>query len=61
MAVPFFHVFQYTKKIYLTNVLKDFIGDTRLDLDLSDFKLISKTGNLINNGIKFNFEVYKRI
>ena len=53
--------FQYTKKIYLTNVLKDFIGDTRLDLDLSDFKLISKTGNLINNGVKFNFEVYKRI
>ena len=48
--IKFHQVIRLERRI---NVLKDFIGDTRLDLDLdsSDFKLISKTGNLINNGV----------
>lgn len=45
----------YCNKIYLTRVLKHYIGDTRLDLNLDEFDETESSEILEENGIKFKF------
>ena len=48
--------FPYADKLYITHIKKVFEGDTYLDLDLSDFKLIKSDDNE-----ELTFAVYERI
>jgi dihydrofolate reductase len=48
--------FPYADKLYITHIKKVFEGDTYLDFDLSDFKLVKSDDNE-----ELTFAVYERI
>jgi len=48
--------FPYADKLYITHIKKVYEGDTYLDLDLSEFKLVKSDDNE-----ELNFAVYERI
>ncbi len=48
--------FPYADRLYITHIKKVYEGDTYLDLDLSEFKLVKSDDNQ-----DLNFSVYERI
>lgn len=55
--------FPFIQRVYLTLIDEEFEGDTRLNLDLSDFQLVKDIPGTLNaeNPHKHRFQVYERI
>jgi len=52
----------YCDKMYITEILRDFLGDTSLDLDYSDFEIESESEIITDEktNIEYKFLIYSR-